>query len=133
MPSSDSSTQERAESRIAPPNAARPPSPVVGQLVQRRSRPAWFTTGRLVLSASHPDFAWPAGNGARSIAKVGRTGSGRSKKCTGRLLQIPPSENQLTANRRRATASTAASAGLFSCSARQRSAAFDASWLDSRL
>jgi hypothetical protein len=48
-----------------------------------------FFVSSLLLSRS-------AGNGARSIANVGRRGSGRSKKWTGRLLQMPPSENQWT-------------------------------------
>src|SRR6185312_779861 len=36
----------------------------------------------------------PKAKGRRSIAKVGRRGTSRSKKWTGKLLEMPPSENQ---------------------------------------
>ena len=36
----------------------------------------------------------------KSMPKVGRRGHGESKKCMGKLLAIPPSENQLKINAR---------------------------------
>ena len=38
-------------------------------------------------------LAAPRGRGSRVIAKVGHRGSGESKKCTGKLEVMPPSEN----------------------------------------
>src|SRR5262249_46386798 len=41
----------------------------------------------------------PNANGRRLIAKVGQRGTSRSKKWTGKLLEIPPSENQQRSGR----------------------------------
>ena len=82
----------RAKSPIAP-------NPSVRHTVERRSKPSWLACGSLEFSVSSLLFSRSAGNAARSIANVGRRGSGRSKKWTGRLLQMPPSENQWTPNR----------------------------------
>src|SRR5205823_1518168 len=39
-------------------------------------------------------FGFSHASASRSIPNVGQRGRGESKKCIGKLLQIPPSENQ---------------------------------------
>ena len=74
------------------------PDKKLGRLVPKRlnpgKMPSRFDLTIETLSASFGWRAWPGGKPARLIANVGQRGSGESNSMSGKLLEMPPSENQ---------------------------------------